>query len=166
MTRGIPTALAALALIGAGCGEEPDDAGGATTGQSQAVRFAECMRDNGVRAFPDPGASGELTVDGVVNGSSLDPDAPAFEEALDACRDLQPAGFTGHKRSAGEQDDALAFAECIREHGVDDFPDPTVGDPLVDTRQIPSSATEAGMATLNAAMQACSDAAPDSVTAP
>ena len=30
------------------------------------MKFSECMRENGVKEFPDPDASGELTIDGVV----------------------------------------------------------------------------------------------------
>ena len=91
------------------------------------MKFAECMRENGVSEFPDPDASGELTIDGVVNGSSLDPSTAAWKEAIGACKDLQPPGFTGHKRSAEQQDAALEFAQCIRENGVKDFPDPATG---------------------------------------
>ena len=47
------------------------------------------------------------------------------------------------------------FAKCVREHGVKDFPDPALDQPLVDTRRIPSAATETGMSVLNAAMRAC-----------
>ena len=69
-------ALAIVALIGAGCSNESDENGSAgdtnAASQEQAVKFAECMRDNGITEFPDPDASGELTIDGVVNGSSLD----------------------------------------------------------------------------------------------
>ena len=81
------TALAAAALIGVGCSDEPDEKDSSATanaGQEQAVRFAECMRDNGVGEFPDPDASGGLTIDGVLNGSSLDPGAPAWKMAIRA----------------------------------------------------------------------------------
>jgi len=91
-------ALAVVALIGAGCSNEPAEdgsAGNTNAGYENAVKFAECMRDNGVREFPDPDASGELTIDGVVNGSSLDPSTPAWKAAISACKDLQPPGFTG-----------------------------------------------------------------------
>lgn len=157
-----PAALALIALIGAGCAESTSTgtAGGTSaTAQTKAMKFAECMRDNGVREFPDPDASGQLTIDGVLNGSSLDPSAPAWKQAIGACRDLQPPGFTGHKRSAEQQETALAFARCIREHGVRDFPDPTKGEPLVDTNRIPSAATSEGMSVLNAAMRTCGDLA-------
>jgi hypothetical protein len=151
-------ALAMVALIGAGCGGNGGSGGGNTTAanQEKAVKFAECMRENGVSEFPDPDASGRLTIDGVVNGSSLDPNSPAWKEAIGACKDLQPPGFTGGgERSAGQQEAALKFAQCIRENGVTDFPDPVSGEPLVDTYRIPSAATNRGMSILNAAMQKC-----------
>jgi hypothetical protein len=151
-------ALAVIALIGAGCGGKDSSSGGNTTAanQEKAVKFAECMRENGVSEFPDPDASGNLTIDGVLNGSSLDPNSPVWKQAMDACKDLQPPGFTGGgERSAGQQEAALGFAQCIRDNGVPDFPDPVNGQPLVDTNRIPSSATDRGMSILNAAMHKC-----------
>jgi hypothetical protein len=167
-------ALATVALIGAGCSNEPAKNGNTSIGSSsggnknatnrdKAVKFAECMRDNGVGEFPDPDASGELTIDGVVNGSSIDPDGPVWEEAIAACKDLQPSGFTGKRqRSDDEQDAALEFAQCIRDNGVKDFPDPVNGQPLVDTRRIPSVA-DGDLSVLNAAMQKCRDFVRDQV---
>ena len=163
-------ALATVALIGAGCSSAPSGNGTTDTGSSgstenaaldKAVKFARCMRDNGVEEFPDPDGSEGLTIDGVVNGSSLDPSAPAWKQAIGACKDLQPPGFTGRKRSAGEQEHALRFAECIRDHGVKDFPDPAKGEPLVNTNLIPSSSTPGGMDILNAAMRACRALGPE-----
>src|ERR687891_1093634 len=155
-------ALAMVALIGAGCSNDDgaDSSGGnkSATTQDKAVKFSECMRDNGVREFPDPPASGGLTIDGVLNGSSLDPNAPAWKQAIGACKDLQPPGFTGDEEvTAEEQEERLQFAQCIRDNGVEDFPDPAEDAPLVDTNRIPSAATEGGMTILNAAMQACGD---------
>jgi hypothetical protein len=165
------TALAVVALIGTGCANGSAGNGNTHTKQStaraQGVKFAQCMRHHGVSQFPDPDASGELTVDAVVNGSSLDPNGPAWKAAIRACKNLQPPGFTGHKRSGGQQRGAIKFAQCIRGHGVQDFPDPAAGEPLVDTRRIPSTATDGGMAILNAAMQKCrSLSAAAGVTAP
>jgi hypothetical protein len=161
-------ALATAALIGAGCSSEPDGNGSAgntkAASQSQAVKFAECMRDNGVSEFPDPDASGGLTIDGVLNGSSLDPNTPVWQNAIAACEDLQPPGFTGDEEvTAEEQETRLEFAQCIRDNGVEDFPDPTEDSPLVDTNRIPSAATEAGMTVLNAAMETCGDLAAEAI---
>jgi hypothetical protein len=150
--------LALVALIGAGCGGSDSGGGGNANAATQegAVKFAQCMRENGVTEFPDPDASGHLTIDGVLNGSSIDPDSQTWKAATEACKDLQPPGFTGDgPRSASEQDAALQFAQCIRDNGVADFPDPAEGQPLVDTNRIPSASTAQGMSILNAAMDKC-----------
>jgi hypothetical protein len=158
-----PATLALIAMVAliSACGSSgPAGTSGANSTDAnaqKAVKFAECMRSNGVSAFPDPDASGKLTIDGVVNGSSLDANAPAFRQAISACRALEPAGFTGGKRSPQQTQAALKFAQCIRANGVPDFPDPANGQPLVDTNRIPSSATNGGMSILNAAMGKCQD---------
>jgi hypothetical protein len=155
-------ALAMVALIGVGCSSGGSSGGNKTaaTTDEKAVKFAECMRENGVSDFPDPDASGQFTIDAIANGSGVDPSTPAFDQAISACKDLEPPGFTGHTRSAEEQSAGLEFAQCIRENGVKDFPDPAPDEPLVDTNRIPSAATESGMSILNAAMQKCSDVSP------
>ena len=138
-------ALAMVALIGTGCSNASSENGSSggnenATNEGKAMKFAKCMRDKGVSEFPDPDASGGLTIDGVLNGSSLDPSSAAWQNAIAACEDLQPPGFTGHKRSAEEQENALEFAQCMRDNGVEDFPDPTKDGPLIDTNRIPSAA--------------------------
>jgi hypothetical protein len=158
--------LAMVALISAACSNAAaetgtDRSGGNTTAatRQQAVKFAECMRGNGVRAFPDPDASGTLTIDGIANGSSLDTNSAVFKQAIAACKDLQPPGFTGHKRTAQEQENALKFAQCIRDNGVKDFPDPSPDGPLVDTSRMPGDPAARSIPGLQAAMQKCRDLA-------
>jgi hypothetical protein len=164
--------LALIALTCAGCANGSGDTGSGggrqnATNHRKGVKFAKCMRRNGVSDFPDPPASGQLTIDAIANGSSLDTNAPAFRQAISACKDLEPSGFTGHKRNAEQQKGALAFAQCIRDNGVSDFPDPGPNDPMVDTRRIPSTDRPGGMSVLNAAMQKCGDrAASAGVTGP
>lgn len=167
-----PRPLAALALIAlialiSACGSSaPAETGAGSSGgnslatnHEKAVKFSECMRAHGVSAFPDPNASGELTIDAVANGSSLNPSAPAFKQAINACKALEPPGFTGSKRTTQQQQAALRFAQCIRKNGVTDFPDPIPNGPLVDTNRIPSAAEPGGMSILNAAMRKCRGAA-------
>lgn len=157
-------ALVVLVALISGCGasapaETATGSGNNNAANTQkAVTFAGCMRNNGVTNFPDP-ASGKVTIDAVVNGSRLDPNAPAFEQAIRACKRLEPAGFMGGKRTSQQQQAGLKFAQCIRENGVPDFPDPLPNGPLVDTNRIPSSNSPAGMSNLHAAMQKCGDAA-------
>jgi hypothetical protein len=162
-------ALAVIALIAAGCSNASSENGGSSGGnanaanQEQAVKFAECMRDNGVSEFPDPDASGSLTIDGIVNGSKLDTSTPPWTTAIAACKDLQPSGFMGDKRSPDEQEAALEFAQCMRDNGVEDFPDPAPDGALIDTTRIPSAAGRGARSIpgFDAATAACSDAFAD-----
>ena len=152
-------ALIALAALISGCGSSaPTETGGgdaAAANAQKGVKFAECMRSNGVSRFPDPNASGKLTIDAVANGSGLNTSAPAFKQAVSTCKNLEPTGFTGSKRSSQQQQAGLKFAHCVRANGVPDFPDPLPNGPLVDTNRIPSAAQPGGMSALHAAMQKC-----------
>src|SRR5207245_11694600 len=100
VVRRTTSAVAALAMvvISAGCGGTRSSGGNDTaatpgtvgsgvnstaTGRAKAVKFAECMRTNGGGAFPDPDASGAVTIDAVANGSSADTASAACTEADD-----------------------------------------------------------------------------------
>jgi hypothetical protein len=156
-------ALVALtSLISAGCGSNaPSEAGTAstasstgtgvtkkTTDQDKAVKFAECIRGHGVPHFPDPDAKGDYVF-------GIDVSPAVWQQAVEACKALEPPGALSGKRSPKQQSAALRFAKCARENGVKDFPDPVNGDPLVDTTKIPSSNRPGGMTILNAAMKKC-----------
>jgi hypothetical protein len=155
----VAIALAAMVVLISGCGSSAPGAGNTAGNAHTALQFAQCMRKDGVSNFPDPTATGEFTIDQVANGSSLDTNTPAFIQALSACKQLEPAGFTGSKRSAQEQAAALKFAGCVRHNGVKDFPDPTPTGALVDTNRIPSAAQPGGMSALRSAMKKCSGVA-------
>ena len=167
-------ALALVALIGlisAGCGSNaPPETGTASsssssissssssttssgadkklTARDKAVKFAECIRAHGVSDVPDPNAKNQFEY-----GVSVSP--AVWQQATTACKDLQPPGTLSGKRTPKQQSASLRFAQCIRDNGVKDFPDPVNGEPLVDTYKVPSSNKPGGMAILNAAMQKC-----------
>jgi hypothetical protein len=174
MTRTLRTlaALAMVALISAGCSNAPAETGTGSNGgnttaatHEQAVKFAECMRDNGVREFPDPDVSGEFAY-GIERGSSLDPSTAAWKTAIGACKDLQPPGALGDGEvSAEEQEARLKFAQCMRDNGVKDFPDPTKNRPLIDTSRVPSAAGKGARSIpgFTAAMEKCRDLLAESV---
>ena len=131
--------LAIVAVIAAGCGSNGPARTSATataspkkaSAREKAVRFAECIRAHGVADFPDPNAKNEFEY-----GVSVTP--AVWKRATTACKDLQPPGTLSSKRTHKEQSGALKFAQCMRDNGVKDFPDPTNGEPLVDTTKIPS----------------------------
>jgi hypothetical protein len=114
--------LAVCAIAVAACGSSSRPSGAASA-DTQAVKYADCMRANGVPNFPDPGSNGALP----------DPALPAFRAAQKACAQLQPAGLHLHgppEPTAAELRAALAFARCMRTHRFMRFPDPltTVSD--------------------------------------
>jgi hypothetical protein len=153
----LPTALAVVALIGAGCGSSAPSGTGtagssAAAAHDKAVKFAECIRSHGVGDFPDPNAKNDFEY-----GVSVTP--AVWQRATTACKDLQPPGTLSSKRTPKQQSASLEFAQCIRDHGVKDFPDPVNGEPLVNTYKIPSSNQPGGMTILNAAMHACANVA-------
>jgi hypothetical protein len=159
-------ALALVALIGlisAGCGSDSSSESGTarSTGtpssagthkklsaRDKAVKFAECIRAHGVSDFPDPNAENDFQY-----GVSVSP--AVWTKAVNACKDLQPPGTLSGKRTSKQQSAALRFAQCIRDNGVKDFPDPVNGEPLIDTTKIPSSNQPGGMDILHAAMGKC-----------
>ena len=107
------------------------------------------MRANRVSDFPDPNASGEFPSYGISVSKAV------WTKAVAACKALQPPGTLSAKLTPAQESAALKFAQCIRENGVPDFPDPVNGQPLVDTTRIPSSNKPGGMTILNAAMHKC-----------
>ena len=112
------------------------------------MKFAECIRAHGVSDFPDPNEKNQFEYGVSVTRA-------VWTRATTACKDLQPPGTLTAKRTPKQQSASLRFAQCIRENGVKDFPDPVNGEPLVNTYKIPSSNRPGGMTILNAAMRKC-----------
>jgi hypothetical protein len=134
---------ASWALLAAGCGGSSGASGAKVaqvdstqatttapglTGRSKRdalVAFSACMRKNGVPKFPDPEVvdGGMRLSFGSENG--IDPNAPQFKKAQQACRNLLPnGGRSTPQEQAKELQKALDFAACMRSHGVPKFPDP------------------------------------------
>lgn len=167
--RGRP--LAALALIAmavatSACGSGSPAQTGAGSGggadstaaaHRQAVKFAECIRTNGVTQFPDPNGSGQFAY-GIPSASSpLDPSSPAWQKALGACKSLEPSGFIPTSFTPAQLAARLKFAQCVRANGVPSFPDPTAHGPLVDVQNGNS------LPGLHAAIQKCIRLNPEAV---
>jgi hypothetical protein len=133
------TALAPIAIVilVSACGSSaPSGSNGASNtaanpNHEKAVKFAECIRSNGISEFPDPNASGEF-VYGIKAGSSLDPSSAAWQTAIAACRNLEPLDFMPTTFTTKQIEARDKFAQCVRNNGVPDFPDPTTHGPLVD----------------------------------
>jgi hypothetical protein len=134
--------LVTLALTVAACGRGGEEGvatlGGSSDETSRSpepsqdadeafLEFAECMREHGID-MPDP-ATGE----GGLTFEVGEADAEEFREAEAACRhlieDVVEEGVDQIPPEEQErlQEQLLAFAQCMREQGID-FPDPTFGE--------------------------------------
>jgi hypothetical protein len=153
--RRVRPALAALglglALVLAACGGSPDGDGVATLGggdqagddgaqnasaskdpQQRALDFAKCMRSHGID-MPDPQVDDQgrvtMRIGPGQGGGGQRPDPKKLEAAQKACGDLMGGGDGPGQIDPEARDAMVAYAKCMRSHGVD-MPDPT-GDGMV-----------------------------------
>lgn len=87
----------------------------------KAAAYAQCMRKNGFPDFPDPDAEGRILLRQRLDDQS----APAFRKAHAACNDLAPEGWASERSDPERRAKLLGFAQCVRDEGVSDFPDPS-----------------------------------------
>src|SRR4029450_1378238 len=135
VAAGVDTVLMTLAL--AACGGGGDSGGVASLGGSKqgdsstttnssdpeqaALDFVRCMREHGVD-MPDP------TSGGGINLRIRPGEQSKVERAQKACQPIMEtaAPKLSEEQQSVMQDAALAFAKCMRQHGID-MPDPTFG---------------------------------------
>jgi hypothetical protein len=137
--------LGGLGLLAAACGGGSPNAGiahiGTTTTattslagpsvtslsglQSDALKFAQCMRSHGVPSYPDPGGQGGLSASKAAASGELNSNSPQFQTARRECGRLLPIGPPASPaQQAAVTAKAVQFAECMRAHGLPGFPDP------------------------------------------
>jgi hypothetical protein len=126
-----------LALALAGCGAHANHGKVATAGgpashassaasdgltdQQRALKFAACMRANGLPDFPDP----QLQGGGIGISAPQGADAAKVNAATQKCKQYLPNGGEPTKLDPQRLEKLRKLAKCMREHGITDFPDPT-----------------------------------------
>ena len=114
------TSGSSTATAGAAANSDPTGPGDI---QSALLAFARCMRSNGVPTFPDPRGGGFQV-------SGLDRSSPAFNAAQVKCQKFLPAGpGSGPPPSAQALASMVKVSQCMRRHGILDFPDPQTSVP-------------------------------------
>ena len=130
----MPKRLALILVCGpwiAACGSSSNNQTKNTAkGYSQALAFSKCMRAHGVSNFPDPSSSGGSVQLSIGGNSGVNTGAPAFQSAQRSSAHLLPGGGPG---SGSPSPQAMAkmlhVSQCMREHGISGFPDPTTTPP-------------------------------------
>ncbi|HUA45575.1 MAG TPA: hypothetical protein VMA77_10130 [Solirubrobacteraceae bacterium] len=74
------------------CGKDLPDLGLQTpvqkaTANAEALKYASCMRTNGVPNFPDPNGQGVIQITNATG--TLDPSSPQYQKAETACKALE-----------------------------------------------------------------------------
>jgi hypothetical protein len=133
-------AVLALALAVAACGGGDNGDGVASLGdkvtsttspgggkdsKQQMLAYARCMRQHGID-MPDPkfDAAGRAAMQ---MPSGVGPDGPKFKAAEQACQQYLPGGGEPEKPDPQTQQQMLAYARCMRQHGIN-IPDPKPGE--------------------------------------
>jgi hypothetical protein len=90
------------------------------------------MRSHGVPNFPDPTSNGTLNVNfqtggkgGSPGSSGINRNSSQYISADQDCRHLLPGGVPTPAQNQLALVKGLKFAQCMRSHGIPNFPDPT-----------------------------------------
>jgi hypothetical protein len=87
----------------------------------KGVKFTQCLRENGVNVpDPEPGKAPMIKLDPSSGVSRED-----MDKAMEACKEFSPQGESGADPQLEEN--GRKFAACMRENGVEKFPDPKPG---------------------------------------
>ena len=128
---------AAVAVLATACGGSAPSSVSAPT-YAQVLALAQCMHSHGLPNFPDPNASGgySLTSNGSIEGaggSSVDIDSSQAQAAYGDCRHVLPGAPSISQLEQLEQQEQqrqeqalpelLKYSQCMRSHGVPNFPD-------------------------------------------
>jgi hypothetical protein len=176
---GIPVIAATgiIILVAACSGTSTAGAGTFRGGTyAQSLAYAKCMRSHGVPQFPAPDGQGNFNNAQIQNID--DNDQPAARNANFACRSLLPNEGTGltvtQLQGMLQQNlrNAVKGANCMRAHGIENFPDPaaTTGasgvnwGPVVSAMQAGEFSTST--ASYETALKACNGKLDDHIIPP
>jgi hypothetical protein len=94
------------------------------SGSSSALEYSKCMRVHRVTNFPDPDANGFIPK--LAADSGIDVHSQTFRAAQTACEKYTPGATMTPAQSEQRETDLLRFAQCMRSHGLPNFPGPSL----------------------------------------
>jgi hypothetical protein len=127
----LTAAASALAIAACGSSGNSTDPKGKSPASfyKAALSFSKCMRAHGVPSFPDPTAGKGIQLR-ITPNSGVSPFSPTFKAAQASCHKLLPGGGPSAGRpTAQDKAQMLQISQCMRQHGISDFPDPTTSPP-------------------------------------
>jgi hypothetical protein len=165
----LTAAMAGIALLATACGtSSTPPIPSRQSPIAAAFRYSECMRAHGMPDFPDPkvtnlGGSHHGVVIAIRPSAGS---APQFQTAQKACRGIlpEPSRAEQAQQAHAKAQHLLAFARCIRGHGVTAFPDPTSQGQLT-LEMLSAAGVDLHAPAVLAAARSCLGAAGGAVTA-
>ena len=100
-------------------------ASSASSTPSGALQYVACLRAHGATNVPEPQAPPDGQKATIVLPASIT-GTPQFARAAAACKSLAPHGLVRPDITPQQQQDYLKAADCMRAHGINGFPDPTI----------------------------------------
>lgn len=89
------------------------------------LAFSGCMRKHGVASFPDPTRNADGSYGFAADLGQLRKLVRSSQKALNSCESLlAESGILSSANIGKFRQQMLAYATCMRSHGVADFPDP------------------------------------------
>ncbi|GGT74473.1 hypothetical protein GCM10010177_35570 [Actinomadura citrea] len=132
----------------AGSGAPKAGEGATAGGPDSELKYSQCMREQGLPWFPDPGPDGSLGVR-VPSGT----DENKLAKAQEACKAYAPGANQNGKISADDLNKIRRMSQCIRDRGFPKYPDPDPkGGIRVDQRTL---GVEPGDPAFQKAMKEC-----------
>jgi hypothetical protein len=147
---GTAAVLALLSGCGGGSGgtaasKSPTTRSGGST--SSPIQLAECARAHGLPNFPDPTQAPD--------GSWQFPSSADGQQLPSACADLKRGmggqGSSPKPATAADMTKLRKFAQCMRQHGIPDWPDPQNDGSFI----LPARISQGGKAVSRGPTQAC-----------
>jgi hypothetical protein len=118
------------------------------------------MRSHGVTNYPDPSASGGQLQN--IANSGVNTHSPTYQAALSACKKYTPAGNLTPAQSAAQNARGVEISQCMRSHGVPNFPDPITGPTGGQAINLSGTGIDQNSPTYQAAQAACQKLFPGS----
>jgi hypothetical protein len=132
----LAAAVTGVALLTAACGgssTSSTSSQGPPTLQdltAQALAYSKCMRSHGIPNFPDPTVQDSAQNKGVgfnlpaTGSGAIDTSSPVYRSANKGCEKQTGFGHITKAQIQAAMNAMLKYAECMRSHGISNFPDP------------------------------------------
>jgi hypothetical protein len=120
-TASVAVGVILASILLAGCSSVPsgDQTSAGSGGDSDRwLTFADCMRSRGHEMSDSD------------RQLKIDQSDSAYLNDVESCQQKAGIEGTAPTTSAADAEKELAFAKCMRENGVSDYPDPGAGEPV------------------------------------